>query len=134
MLPGPLDLSGRPLSLRAWLAIPILFTAAVLGLVAVLRVLIDAQWQATLSSALCGAAAAVTALIDVHPAHWPNCRRRCLRIAYPTAIFVAGLLLGGPAIPTWAAIAVGLPALVTLVILCRQADADDDERELSRQP
>jgi len=28
-------------------------------------------------------------------------------------------------VPTWVAIAIGLPALVTLVILCQQADADD---------
>lgn len=132
MLPG-IDLSGRPLPLRAWLAIPFLFATAVLGLVAVLRLLIDAQWQATLSTALCGAAAGLTALIDVHPENWPNCRRRCLRIAYPTAIFVAGLLFGGFAIPTWLAIAVGLPALVTLVILCRQADSDLDEAEISRR-
>ncbi len=134
MLSGFSDLSGRPLPLRAWLAVPFLFATAVLGLVAVLAVLIDAPWQATLSSALCGAAAAVTALIDVDPAHWPNCRRRCLRIAYPTAIFTAGLLFGGFAVPTWLAIAIGLPALVTLVILCRQADADDDAlEEISRR-
>jgi hypothetical protein len=127
---GVTDMSGRPLSVRAWLAIPFLFATAVLGLVAMLRLLIDAQWQATMSSALCGAAAAVTALIDVHPERWRACRRRCLRIAYPTAIFVAGLVFGGFAVPTWLAIAIGLPALVTLVILCRQADAGS---ELSRR-
>ena len=131
MLPG-VALSGRPLRLRAWLAIPILFATAVLGLVAVLRLLIDAQWQATLSTALCGAAAGVTALIDVHPENWPNCRRRCLRIAYPTAIFVTGLLFGGFTIPTWLAIAIGLPALITLVIMCRQADEVADV-EVSRR-
>jgi hypothetical protein len=122
VLSGVFD--GRPLRVGVWLAIPFLFATAVLGLVAVLRVLVDAQWQATLSSALCGAAAAVTALSDVHPASWPNCRRRCLRIAYPTAIFVAGSLFGGFAVPSWLAIAIGLPALVTLVILCRQTDVD----------
>ena len=125
MLSGIRDMSGRPLSLRAWLAIPFLFATAVLGLVAVLGVLIDAEWQATLSSALCGAAAAVTALVDVHPRNWPACRRRCLRVAYPTATFTFGLLFGGFTVPTWVAIAIGLPALVTLVILCQQADADD---------
>jgi hypothetical protein len=121
--PGVFD--GRPLPVGAWLAVPFLFATSVLGLVAVLKVLIDAQWPATLSSALCGAAAAVTALIDVHPPHWPSCRRRCLRIAYPTAIFVAGLLFGGFAVPTWLAVATGLPALVTLVILCRRTGADE---------
>jgi hypothetical protein len=131
VLPGIFDMSGRPLPVRAWLAIPFLFATAVLGLVAVLGMLIDADWQATLSSALCGAAAAVTALVDVHPANWPNCRRRCLRIAYPTAIFATGLVFGGLTVPTWLAIAIGLPALATLVVLCRQADTED-ETELGR--
>ena len=116
----------------AWLAVPFLFATAVLGLVAVLGLLIDARWQVTTSSALCGAAAAVTALIDVQPERWRACRRRCLRIAYPTAIFVAGLKFSGFTVPTWLAMAIGLPALVTLVIMCRQADADDDP-ELSRR-
>lgn len=132
MRSGILDLSGRPLRLGAWLAVPLLFASAVLGLVAVLGVLIDADWQATLSSALCGAAAAVTVLIDVHPRSWPPRRRRFLRIGYPTAIFGVGLLVGGLTIPTWVATALGLPALLTLVILCRQADVED-ESELSRQ-
>jgi len=110
-------MSGRPLPVRAWLAVPFLFATAVLGLVAVLGVLIDAQWQATLSSALCGAAAGVTALIDVDPEHWPKCRRRWLRIVYPTLIFAGGLVFGGFTVPTWLAMTLGLPALVTLVIL-----------------
>ena len=131
VLSGYFDAPGRPLPVGAWLAVPVLFATAVLGLVAVLGVLIDAQWQATMSSALCGAAAAVTALIDVHPEHWPRRRRRGVRIAYPTAIFVTGLVFGGFAVPTWLAIAIGLPALVTLVIMCRQAGAN--RAEVSRR-
>jgi len=129
VLSGFFDVSGRPLPVVAWLAIPFLFAAAVLGLVAVLGVLVDADWQATLSSALCGAAAAVTALIDVNPESWPKYRLRALRITYPAVIFIVGLVLGGPTIPTWAAATAGLPALVTLVILCRQADADEVSRQ-----
>jgi hypothetical protein len=116
-VPDPL---GQPLPVRAWLAIPVLFAAAVLGLVAVLKVLIDADWQATLSSALCGAAAAVTALIDVRPESWSTKRRWMLRLGYPAGVFGVGLLLGGITIPTPTAIAIGLPALGTLVLLCRQ--------------
>lgn len=112
---------GQPLSVQAWLAIPVLFAAAVLGLVAVLGVLIDADWQATLSSALCGAAAAVTALVDVRPESWTAQRRWTLRIGYPAAVFASGLVLGGVTIPTPTAIAVGLPALGMLLLLCRQA-------------
>jgi hypothetical protein len=118
-----IDLSGRPLSVRAWLTVPFLFASAVLGLVAVLGVLVGAPWQATLSPALCGAAAAVTGLIGVDPRGWPKCRRRCLRIAYPTAIFVTGLVFGGFPVPTWLAVTIGLPAVLTLVLLCRQAES-----------
>ncbi|OLF08080.1 hypothetical protein BLA60_24760 [Actinophytocola xinjiangensis] len=112
---------GQPLSVQAWLAIPVLFAAAVLGLVAVLGIVIDADWQATLSSALCGAAAAVTALVEVRPGSWPARRRWALRVGYPAAVFGSGLWLGGVTIPTPTAIAVGLPALGMLLLLCRQA-------------
>ncbi|GAB3441711.1 hypothetical protein [Actinophytocola sediminis] len=115
------DPLGQPLSVQAWLAVPVLFAAAVLGLVAMLGILIDADWQATLSSALWGAAAAVTALIDVQPESWPAGCRWALRIGYPVLVFGLGLLLGGVTIPTHTAVAIGLPALGVLVLLCRQA-------------
>jgi hypothetical protein len=115
-----LDPLGRPLPVVAWLAVPILFATAVLGLVAMFGVLVGADWQATLSSALCGAAAALTALLDVRPESWPAGGRWVLRIGYPAAVFAAGLWLGGVTIPTPMAIAVGLPALGTLVLLHRQ--------------
>jgi hypothetical protein len=110
---------GRPLPLRAWLAIPVLFAAAVLGLTALIGVLLDARWHTTLSSALFGSAAAVTALIGVGP-EWPRCRQVCVRLGYPAAVMTAGLLCGGRAVPTPVAILVGLPALGTLGYLCRQ--------------
>jgi hypothetical protein len=116
--------AGRPLPLRTWLAVPILFAAAVLGLTAIIGVLIDADWLATLSPALFGSAAAVTALIGVGP-EWPRCRRTCARVAYPAAVFTAGLLVGGVAVPTSVAVLVGLPALATLGYLCRQERPDD---------
>jgi hypothetical protein len=110
-----------------WLAVPVLFAAAVLGLTAGIGVLIGADWQATLSSALFGSAAAVTALIGVGVG-WPRCPRLCLRIGYPAAVFTAGLLVGGIVVPTPVAILVGLPALVTLGCLCRQERQDDLSR------
>jgi hypothetical protein len=118
-----LSLVGRPLPLGAWLAVPMLFAAAVLGLVAIIGMLLGAAWEATLSSALFGSAAAVTGLIGVGP-EWPRYRRIGLRIAYPAAVFSVGLAVGGIAIPTPIAILVGLPALGTLVLLCRQERQD----------
>jgi hypothetical protein len=118
------SLLGRSLPLRAWLTVPILFAAAVLGLTALIGLLLDAEWRPTSSAVLFGSAAAVTALIGVG-ADWPPCRRLCLRLAYPAAVFTAGLLLGEHPIPTPVAVLVGLPALVTLVIRCRQDRQDD---------
>lgn len=122
------NLVGRPLPLAAWLAVPVLFATAVLGLTAILGLLLDAEWQATLSPALFGAAAAVTGLIDVG-SEWPRGRKVAARLAYPAALFTTGLVIGGVAVPTPVAILLGLPALVTLGYLCRQ----EQPSELSRR-
>ena len=112
-------LVGRPLPLLAWLAVPILFVAAVLGVTAILGVLLAADWQATLSPALFGSAAAVTGLIGVGR-EWPTCRTVCVRVGYPAALFGVGLAIGGAPVPTPVGILVGLPALATVGYLCRQ--------------
>jgi hypothetical protein len=119
---------GRPLPLGAWLAVPVLYVAAVLGVTAILRLLLGAEWQATLSPALFGSAAAVTGLIGVG-AEWPRCRKVCVRLTYPAALFAAGLVIGGIPVPTPVAVLAGLPALATLVYLCRQ----EQQSELSRR-
>jgi hypothetical protein len=114
-----LKFACRPLSLGVWLTIPVLFAAAVLGVTALLGVLLGAEWQVTLSPALFGAAAAVTALIGVGP-EWSRRLRVGVRLGYPAAVFAAGLLVGGIALPTVVAVAMGLPALAVLGVLCRQ--------------
>jgi hypothetical protein len=113
-----LTLVGRALPLGAWLAVPVLFAAAVLGLTAFFGVLLDARWPVTLSSALFGAAAVVTAMTGVGP-EWGRYRRVCLRLGYPGVVFVVGLVVGGLVVPTLVAVLVGLPALVMLGWLCR---------------
>jgi hypothetical protein len=114
-----LKLVGRPLPLSAWLAVPVLFAAAVLGVTALLGMLLGAAWQVTLSPALFGASAAITGLIGVGR-DWPRCRTVCLRLVYPATLFAVGLVIGGATVPTLVAIPVGLPALVTIGYLCRQ--------------
>jgi hypothetical protein len=123
-----LNLVVRPLPLTVWLAVPVLFAAAVLGVTAIFGVLLDADWQVTLSPVLFGAAAAVTALIDVGP-EWSRRQQVGVRVAYPTAVFTAGLVVGGIAVPTPVAVLVGLPALVIIGCLCRQ----EQPSELSRR-
>jgi len=128
--PGPvrtlgrvLTLVGRPLHVAVWLAVPLLFSAAVLGVTAFFGVLLDASWQVTLSPALFGAAAAVTGLIAVG-SEWPRCRRVAVRVTYPAVVFLGGMLAGGGSVPTWVAISVSLPALVTIGYLCRRERPD----------
>jgi hypothetical protein len=123
-----LNLVVRPLPLTVWLAVPVLFAAAALGVTAIFGVLLDADWQATLSPALFGAAAAVTALIDVGP-EWPRRPRVGARVAYPAAVFTGGLVVDGIAVPTPVAVLVGLPALAIIGCLCRQEQLS----ELSRR-
>jgi hypothetical protein len=123
-----LKLVGRPLPLYAWLAVPLLFAAAVLGVTAILGVLLGAVWQVTLSPALFGSAATVTGLIAVG-AEWPRSRKVFVRLGYPVALCTAGLVIGGIPLPTGVTILVGLPALATLVYLCRQ----EQPSELSRR-
>jgi hypothetical protein len=116
----------RLLPLHGWLAVPVLFAAAVLGVTATLGVLLGAQWQATLSLAQFATAAAVTAFISVG-AEWPRCRRVCVRLAYPAAYLAAGVVLDGVAVPTVVAMLVGLPALVAISYPCRQDRPHDFE-------
>jgi len=126
---GVLKLVGRPLPLYAWLAIPVLFAAGVLGVTAILGVLINAKWQATLSPALFGSAAAVTALIGVGTEEWSRRRRVYVRLSYPAVVFTTGLIVGGIVVPTVVAVLVGLPALAIVGGLCRQ----ERPSELSRR-
>lgn len=96
-----------------------LFAAAVLGVTAIAGLLMGADWPVTLSPALFGAAATVTALIGF-AAEWPRGRTLLVRFGYPAVLFLTGLVIGGVPVPTEAALVVGLPALVTLGHLCRQ--------------
>lgn len=107
----------RPLSVLAWLAVPLLFAAAVLGLTGFGGVLLDAPWRATLSSALFGPAAAVTLVLAPSVAWKANWVRWTLGIAYPVLVFTAGLVLNDVSLSPGLAMSFGAPALITLVIM-----------------
>ena len=107
----------RPLSVLAWLAVPALFAAAVLGLTGLGGVLLDAPWRVTLSAALFGPAAAVTLVLAPSVA-WPaTWLRRSLGLGYPALVFGAGILLNDVSLPATFAMIAGTPALITLVVL-----------------
>lgn len=100
-----------------WLAVPLLFAAAVLGLTGLGGVLLDADWRVTLSSALWGPAAAVTAIL-AHGVEWRvRWQRWWLGIGYPLMVFGAGLVLDDVSLPSPVAMAAGTPALITLVVV-----------------
>lgn len=108
------------MSMLTWLATPVLFTAAVLGLMGLGRLLLDADWRVALSSALFGSAAAVTALL-APTVEWRTRRCRwCIGIGYPVLVFVAGLLLGDITLPPPMALVLGVPALIVLGVLIRR--------------
>lgn len=100
-----------------WLAVPLLFAASVLALTALGGFLINADWHVTLSVALFGPAAAVALVTGAELSWMPGLRRWTIRISYPAALFALGLVLDQVPVPAGIAIAAGMPALITLVVL-----------------
>jgi hypothetical protein len=113
----------RLLSIRSWLALPVLFAAAVLGLTGFGGVLLDADWHLALSTWVFGPAAAVTAVLS-GGVDWPRRWQRWLiGLGYPVLIFAAGLVLGSVSVPAPVAMLIGIPALITLgVLIARERD------------
>lgn len=109
---------GRPLSVSLWLTAPLLFAVSVLGLTAIGGILLAASWQVTLSSALWGGAAAITAVLGGAVAWRSREQRMMLAIPYPVALLLTGLALDDVTVPTQWAIGLSVPAMLTLVYLC----------------
>jgi len=95
-----------------WAALPVLFTAAVVGLTSLAEVLLNSPGDVVLTSGHLGVAAAVTASAGL-PIEW-HPRLRAARWAYPLAIFTLGLAVHGVDVPTVPALAVGLPGAAAL--------------------
>jgi hypothetical protein len=105
----------------AWLAVPLLFAAAVLGLTGLGGLLLDADWEVTLSSVFWGPAAAVTAVLAFGVDWRVRWHRWWIGIGYPLLVFGAGLVVSDISVPPSLAILVGVPALVVLlVVLARE--------------
>ena len=107
----------RPLTIPAWLAVPPLFATAVLGLTGLGGVLLDADWRVTLSAALFGPAAAVTAVL-AHGVEWKaRWQRLWIGLGYPLVVFSCGLVLNDVSLPPALAMVTGIPALIILVVV-----------------
>lgn len=113
----------RPLSIRAWLATPLLFATAVLGLTGLGGVLLDADWWISLSTAVSGPAAAITGLLATGVEWRPPSLRWWAGLGYPVLVFAAGLPLADLSVPPPLAALAGTPALVVLaVLIARERD------------
>lgn len=106
------------MSVSLWLTAPLLFAVSVLGLTAIGGILLAASWQVTLSSALWGGAAAITAVLGGAVAWRSREQRMMLAIPYPVTLLLTGLALDDVTVPTQWAIGLSVPAMLTLVYLC----------------
>ncbi|MFC0109538.1 hypothetical protein [Kibdelosporangium aridum] len=103
----------RPLPLLSWVALPVLFTAVVLGLTSVGQLLLSSPGDTVLTSAHMGTAAGVTAMVGYsidRPRGW-----RWLNWLYAFVVFVAGIVLHGMIVPAILAIGLGIPSAVVLL-------------------
>ncbi|WP_447004050.1 hypothetical protein ACRAKI_31100 [Saccharothrix isguenensis] len=106
---------GRPLRLASWLAVPFLFTSAVLGLTGLGGLVLGVPGSVALSVPVFGGGAAVGIALSntvVWTARW---QRTWLRWPYLTSFFLAGLLLDGVRVPVVAAVCLGVPVTALLV-------------------
>ncbi|WP_189222649.1 hypothetical protein, partial [Saccharothrix coeruleofusca] len=107
-----LCVTGSPLRLITWLAVPVLFISAVLGLVGLACLLLDLPGEGVgLSTTLFGAATAVTGVTGGAVTWTSAWQRRWLRLAYPAALLVAGVAVDGVRLPVAVVVAVGLPSV-----------------------
>jgi len=98
----------KPLPLLSWVALPVVFTAVVLGLTSLGQLLLGSPGDTILTSAHMGTAAAVTAMVG-YSIEWPPGWGR-LNWPYAFVVFVAGVFLHGLTVPAFLAIGAGVPS------------------------
>ena len=106
---------GRPLSLTSWLAVPFLFSIAVLGLTGLGGLLLGAAGQLALSSPVFGAGVAVGVAASSSVEWTARWQRTWLRWPYLAAVLAVGVFLDGLRVPVAAVVGLGVPVVVLLV-------------------
>ncbi|WP_158843416.1 hypothetical protein [Saccharothrix deserti] len=106
---------GRPLPLTTWLAVPFLFSTAVLGLTGLGGVLVGAPGHLALSGPVFGAGVAVGVAASGTVEWTAAWQRGWLRWPYLVCVLVLGLLLDGVRVPVVAAVCLGVPVTALLV-------------------
>ena len=111
----------RPLSVPVWMTVPLLFATAVLGLTGLGGILLDADWRVTLSSALFGPAAAVTAVLGYGVEWKTRWQRWWIGLGYPVFVFLCGLVFNDVSLAPGLALVTGVPAVIILgVVIARE--------------
>jgi hypothetical protein len=97
----------RPLPLLSWVALPVVFTTAVLGLTSLGQLLLGLPGESLLTSAHLGTAAGLTAMVG-YSIEWPP-KWRWAHWPYSVAVFAAGIALHGLMIPAVIVIIAAIP-------------------------
>ncbi|MBW4716451.1 hypothetical protein [Saccharothrix obliqua] len=113
-----LCVSGRPLRLVAWLAVPFLFASAVLGLTGLAGLFVGAPRDIGLSSSLFGASVAVGIGGSGLVAWRGTWQRVWLRWGWLGGWLLLGIAVDGVKVPVVLAVAVGVPVVLLLVGQC----------------
>ena len=105
------------MSLTTWLAVPYLFSTAVVGLTAAAGLLLGytAAEFSTLSTPVFGAATAVAAAAGTSVRWRTTWQRKWLRWLYPASVLGVGIATDGTQLPTPLAIGLGLPTIALLL-------------------
>jgi hypothetical protein len=98
-----------------WLAVPLAFGSAVLGLTGLFGLLVGATGDIALSSALFGASVAIGLVGSGGVAWTAPWQRVWLRWGYLAGLMVVGVLVDGLRVPVVGALCVGLPSLGVLI-------------------
>lgn len=104
--------------MRTWLALPLLFVAAVLGLTAVPLLVVGRPIE--VYGPLFGAAVAIGFATGGDAAWRAGWQRNWLRWSYLAGLGVVGVSLDGVLLPALVAAAVGLPSTAVLAVLVRR--------------
>lgn len=99
----------------SWLAVPFLFSIAVLGLTGLGELLLNGSGYLPLSSPVVGAGVAVGVASSGTVAWTARWQRTWLRWPYPVAVLVLGVLLDGVRVPLLALVGLGVPVTALLV-------------------
>ncbi|MFD1151926.1 hypothetical protein [Saccharothrix hoggarensis] len=106
---------GRPLRLTTWLAVPFLFSSAVLGLTGLGGLLLGAPGYLPLSSPVFGAGVAVGVAASSAVEWTARWQRVWLRWPYLASVLALGVLVDGVRLPVVAVVALGVPVTALLV-------------------